>query len=390
MQGSVKYADCVNSDMTEAKYWIKLCPSSSNLKMTPAMIKNFNKSNMKKLTGKNVLYDLAGFSDSIESKSYGSYAYAYGICVRRSMLWSDTDSSEPLTAIYVGEPVVILEEKGAWYRVCCVYYEGWINSETIALCNRTEWTRSAGYRRIYDSCSSSLTCGSCNFIVVTGDYITLPHISELSGLRLDMGVVLELTSPNEYFGMYYNYIVKVPSRNPQGRLEYITTGIPISEDVSKGYLDYTGANVLIQAFKTLGNVYGWAGSLYSRDCSSLVMDVHRCFGIIMPRDVSGQMLISEVRSCDSEDILKKLQPGDILGFPGHTMIYAGCAYADCSENVCCCGSNRTDYTGCGQKHYVISATGGKYSSCILNTLCIKRKDGTTWMENVTYGKLPVC
>lgn len=382
MKKAVKFTDCVSPAMTEAEYWIRLCPSSNRLKMTQSQIKVFNKTNMNKLAGKNVLYDLAGFSDFIENKA-DSFPYVYGICVRRSMLWSDTGETEPLTAIYVGEPVVILEKKGTWYRICCVYYEGWINSETIALCTKKEWTQSAGYRRIYGGGNICSTCNNSDysdFIVVTGDYITLPHISELSGLRLDMGVVLELAAPGEYYGMYYNYMVKVPSRNSQGRLEYITTGIPISEDVTQGYIDYTGANVLRQAFKTLGNVYGWAGSLYSRDCSSLVMDVHRCFGIIMPRDVSGQMLISEVHSYDGRDILKKLQPGDILGFPGHTMIYTGCTCADFKGN----------HTDCEPIRYVISATGGKYNSCILSTLCIRRKDGTTWMENITYGKLPVC
>lgn len=383
MKDAVKLADCVSPAMTEAEYWIKRCPLSNNIRMTQSKIKTFNRNNINRLAGKNVLYDLAGFSEFTENKAL-SCVHAYGICVRRSMLWSDINGVEPLTAIYVGEPVIILEEEKEWYKVRCVYYEGWINSEAIALCDRKDWIQSAGYKRIYgcactDSTFSGYACSDnqntagnmCNrpdFVVITGDYITLPHISELSGLRLDMGVILQLAAPDEYCGMYYNYIVKVPSRNADGYLEYITTGIPISEDVNPGYLDYTGANVLRQAFKTLGNVYGWAGSMYSRDCSSLVMDVHRCFGIIMPRDVAGQMLISAVHSCNSEDILKVLRPGDILGFPGHTMIYAGYE----------------------KNHYVISATGGKYNSCILSTLCIRRENGMTWLEAVTYGKLPVC
>jgi len=106
MKNTVKLADCVNPAMTEAEYWIKKCPISSNIRMTQSKIKAFNKNNMNKLAGKNVLYDLAGFSDIIDDNSQ---RYAYGICVRRSMLWSAISSAEPLTAIYVGEPVIILE-----------------------------------------------------------------------------------------------------------------------------------------------------------------------------------------------------------------------------------------------------------------------------------------
>ena len=37
----------------------------------------------------------------------------------------------------------------------------------------------------------------------------------------------------------------------------------------------------------LGEVYGWGGSLDSRDCSMMVHDIFACFGICLPKDTTG-------------------------------------------------------------------------------------------------------
>lgn len=352
----------VSANMISADYWINRSETAGCARMTEARIHFFNEDNINRLAGNNVLYDLAGLSD----------VYAYGVCVRRGIIWKEPAAYEPLSAIYVNEPVVILKEYGDWYKIRCVYYEGWINKECAGICSRGEWEKGINFK---------------HFLVVTGDFIILPHISELSGLRLDMGVRLELVSHQKDSGLFYNYMVRVPCRAPNGRLKYVVTGIPVSEDVHVGYMEYTGANVLRLAFKTLGNVYGWGGSLYSRDCSALVMDVHRCFGLIMPRDVSGQMQMICCRTLNfSQDTdWFRLQAGDILGFPGHTMIYVG--FKD--------------------THYAISATGGFFQhakpddccvnggnlveiradSCIVSTFDVMRHNGRTWRESVSYAKL---
>ncbi|MBO5227774.1 MAG: C40 family peptidase [Lachnospiraceae bacterium] len=220
-----------------------------------------------------------------------------------------------------------------------------------------------------------------------------------------MGVKLELSDEECYEGMYYNYMVRIPVKNKCGELEYVVTGIPISMDVHVGYIPYNGANVLRQAFKTLGNVYGWGGTLNSRDCSALVMDIHRCFGLILPRDVSGQMQINSCRTIKFDDRacecnqtrgttgsreteqncrkyhkLCDLSAGDILGFPGHTMMYAGFDYNNCT-------------------HYVISEMGSFYTfsegdakkvtvnSCVLSDLSLMRENGLTWEQSLTYAKI---
>lgn len=350
----------IRCEMLSADYWIEKSSNAYELHMNCEQIHKFNIDNIRKPERNNTLYNLAGFSD----------IYKYGVCVRRSIIWQTSDFENPLTAIYVNEPVVVLEERKNSYKICCVYYEGWINKKSIAVCEEKEqWLK-----YIYPD----------KFITVLADYINLPYRvadceyeMEISGLRLDMGVKLAIAAANGIEGMYYNYIVNVPVRDTNGSLVYIKTGIPVSADVMYGYIPYTGANVLRQAFKTLGNTYGWGGTLYSRDCSALVMDIHRCFGIILPRDVSGQSkLCKDYVFCKS-----KLNIGDILGFPGHTMIYAG---YDCDSG----------------KHYVISEMGSFYTfdesggtkrnivdSCVLSDLSLKRKNGNTWEKSISYAGL---
>ena len=105
--------------------------------------------------------------------------------------------------------------------------------------------------------------------------------------------------------------------------------IPFSEDVSAGFTDYSVKNVLIQAFKFLGEPYGWGGMNNARDCSAFVADVYRSFGIIFPRNSDQQEKMKGYISFNGKSreerikILDSLKPGTPLYMPGHAMIYLG-------------------------------------------------------------------
>ncbi len=337
----------VKEGMLSPDYWLYRDETCHNLRMDAARIQKFNKDNMTKLASASYLYDLAGFSDALR----------YGVCVRRDIMWDSPQEGEPLTAIYVNEPVIMLDGSCNRIRIRCSYYEGWVDREAIA------WFRTC----------EEWQCLLCmkEYIVVTGDCWL---ISDREMLRLDMGVKLELETSLENVlskGGYYNYSVKVPYRDSEEGVRYKTVLMPVSSDVSVGYLPYTGANVVKLAYKTLGNVYGWGGSQCSRDCSSLVMDIHRCFGFIMPRDVSGQMRMRDCRTLRFEecDDWNYLRAGDIVGWKdedsAHTYIHLG-------------------FEG---EYYGISAVGGQYRSCIVNAMSLKRDNGVTWKDSVTYAKL---
>jgi hypothetical protein len=104
-----------------------------------------------------------------------------------------------------------------------------------------------------------------------------------------------------------------------------------------GYLPYNIANIIIQSFEFHGEIYGWGGMNNARDCSAMIMDIYRTFGIKLPRNSSQQgnnsygMFFSP----------KELAPGMPIYMPGHAMIYLG------------------EYQG---EHYVIHNFSGFYNT----------------------------
>ncbi len=368
-----KVAEGVSPKMLNMGYWLMRDETAEAVRMNSESIQKFNKSNMTKLTKDSYLYDLVGFSDAL----------AYGVCVCRSVMWATPEEKEALTAIYVNEPVVLLETYDEWVKIRCVYYEGWVKKNSVARFRSVDDWRACMNMR--------------NFVVVTGDYLEIVDVSRNILLRVDMGVRLELddifgdrslevSEKDEVIrGSYYNYAVKVPIRGNDGFVQYIMCMIPVSKDVHIGYLPYTGANVLRQAYKMLGNVYGWGGTLCSRDCSALIMDIHRCFGFVMPRDVSGQMSMTSCRTLRFEDVddWNCLRAGDIVG-------WKACGVKPISDEES--GDNNISshtmiYLGFDGEHYVLSAVGSVYGSCIINSVGQFRDNGLSWKESASYAKL---
>ncbi|WP_367363266.1 C40 family peptidase, partial [Mesotoga sp.] len=106
--------------------------------------------------------------------------------------------------------------------------------------------------------------------------------------------------------------------------------VRMSEDVRIGNLKLTGREILNQAFKMLGERYGWGGLYNRRDCSRFVQDIFASFGLVLPRDAWAQEMLGsknkilfEGNSEERKVQLRSLRPGNPLYMPGHTLIYLG-------------------------------------------------------------------
>jgi cell wall-associated NlpC family hydrolase len=232
------------------------------------------------------------------------------------------------TGVFPSEAVAILHGSadGKWLLVQNYNYLAWVSQEDIAIGNKQQVHTYLDHQ---------------DFLLITGAKVLtsyVPNEPEISQIQLDMGVKLPLLSSTEQHGELYgqstagSYEVKLPVRNLDGSLSIKTALIGRTQDVHQGYLEYTAQNVIAQAFKFLGERYGWGHDYNGRDCTGFVGEIYKTFGILMPRN-SGQQGKGEYgtnfrfdKNSDSASklaIIKNMQIGDLIYIPGHVMLYLG-------------------------------------------------------------------
>ena len=208
---------------------------------------------------------------------------------------------------------------------------------------------------------------------------------------LPMGTVLELVSEKDTLLMnrisWNNYVVKMPHRNEDGSFSQRKVLIPANRDVNVGYLKMTRAEIIRQAFKCLGNRYGWGGMLNSQDCSGYIRDVYRCFGLDIPRNTTWQAAmpvqvtnLGAMTDTEKKQELNRMEPGTILQFPGHEMLYLG--EVD--------GRYYTINDISSMVSPVEGETGDevlRIRSVIVNDLTTRRKNGKQWLQQLSNGIL---
>jgi len=230
--------------------------------------------------------------------------------------------------LFPGDALAVLHVSadGEWAFVQSYNYAAWVPSGSIAIGDRQIIK---DYKRRND------------FIVVTGDKVRTsfnPEVPALSELQLDMGVRIPLADPetlsNSLYGQnpYTSHTVLLPLRDHEGRLELKQALISRNRDVNRGFIPFTRENIIRQAFKFLGERYGWGHSYNARDCTGFVMEVYKTFGIAMPRNTGqqgsgdfGENTRFTAHSSKEEKLqaLKKLDIGDLIYVPGHVLMYIG-------------------------------------------------------------------
>jgi cell wall-associated NlpC family hydrolase len=265
----------------------------------------------------------------------------YGMIVRRAALRTyptdtrvftskdDTDIDRfQETAEFPGTPVLIAHTSrdGRWLFVVSPRYAAWTHRENVAEGSAVEVLA-------YDTRLPQR--------VVTGGTLRTvftPEQPAVSQLQLDMGVAVPLLSdhpadqPVNGQSPYASYVVDLPIRQADGKLAFSPALIQRIADTQDNYLPLTEANIIRQAFKFLGERYGWGHDYDGRDCSGFVSDVYRSMGVQMPRNTSKQAISpgfthQAFGDKDSHDARLKaamaLQVGDLVYIPGHVMMVIG-------------------------------------------------------------------
>ncbi len=237
-----------------------------------------------------------------------------------------------LTTLPANSPLAILHRSKdkQWVYVQSIIYQGWLKSENIA--------RVDDRKKIFDFLNTNIYLTVCASRVETEPN---PFCTQLASIKYQMGDRLPLASvveisnfiPTDNFQAQTAegcYVIKVPTRDEDGLLQFKYALLARSSDVNEGYLAYNRENIIRQAFKMLGERYGWGGLYDRRDCSRFVMDIYRSVGLIIPRDASlqekgtaGKYLEFTGSIREREMVLDLLEAGDPLYMKGHVMVYLG-------------------------------------------------------------------
>ena len=231
------------------------------------------------------------------------------------------------SAEFPGTPVVIAPRSrdGQWLFVASPRYAAWMPADAVAEGTREtvlDYGRATPYRVITDAKPRT---------VFTREQ---PRVSEL---QLDMGVRIPLDTPPEdgiVNGQhaYTGWVLRLPVRQEDGRLAFAQALLPKSAGSSADYLPLTRANLVRQAFKFLGERYGWGHSYNGRDCSGFVAEVYRSMGVMMPRNTGDQarspafdhtLFDAASTRQQREAAVAALQTGDLIYIPGHVMMMLG-------------------------------------------------------------------
>ncbi|WP_164075481.1 C40 family peptidase [Stenotrophomonas maltophilia] len=265
----------------------------------------------------------------------------YGLVVKRAALRTfptrqrvfsstgDTDIDRfQESALFPGDKVAVVHRSadGRWLFVHSERYSAWIEAESVATGDK----------------ASVLGYGAQGpYRIVTGAVAHTaftPEEPRVSRLQLDMGVRLPVladwpaATPVNGQQAHAAWVVQLPVREADGQLKLVPALLPRSQDTASEYLALTPRLLLQQAFKFLGERYGWGHDYDTRDCSGFVSEIYRSFGVLLPRNTSAQAVspaldrlpfTDKVGKAARDRAVTDLQVGDLVYIPGHVMMAIG-------------------------------------------------------------------
>ncbi|MGO4700981.1 C40 family peptidase [Dyella sp. 2RAB6] len=265
----------------------------------------------------------------------------YGLVVKRAALRSfptalrvfshrgDTDIDRfQETAEFPGMPVAIAHtsQDGRWLFVVSPRYAAWVERDAVAEGSREQVLAYA------DKTPYRVITGATEHTVHTREQ---PGVSQLQldmGTRVPLAQGLAADQPVNGQHPYSSYTLELPIRQADGALAFSPALLQKNTDSSADYLPLTRANLIRQAFKFLGERYGWGHAYDARDCSGFVSDVYRSLGVQMPRNTSAQavspglehtLFTDKDSRATREKAIDQLQIGDLIYIPGHVMMMLG-------------------------------------------------------------------
>ena len=232
------------------------------------------------------------------------------------------------SGVFPGTPVLLAHESrvGQWWFVVSPRYAAWIEKKYIAIGSAAQVF---GY---VDKTPVRIVTGATVRTVFTRE------APALSQLQLDMGVRVPVLAdwPADQLvngqHPYTAHVIELPLRRDDGSLAFAPALLQKNADTAADYLPLTQANIIRQAFKFLGERYGWGHAYDGRDCSGFVSEVYRSMGVLMPRNTSdqgvspafGKRVFAETdKHAARMTAALAVEVGDLAYIPGHVMMTIG-------------------------------------------------------------------
>lgn len=215
------------------------------------------------------------------------------------------------TVIDPSEPVAVLidSQDKNFVFIESRTYAGWVKPSALAFTDRTTWLKYADPK---------------NYLTVIASRKTIPSGKAFYQMG---GRVLLRAADLQKDG---SWAISVPTVDANGTIVEQGTNIANDHAVVKGALACSENNLIRQAFRFLGEGYGWGGLDKNVDGSAFVQDVYRSVGIELPRDTIRQekslarsISLKGMNRAQRLEILKKSKPGSLLFTTGHVMLYLG-------------------------------------------------------------------
>jgi cell wall-associated NlpC family hydrolase len=225
------------------------------------------------------------------------------------------------SAFFPGTPVAAVHATAddRWTFVVGTTYAAWIETSALAFTARDTALDFA--RR-------------CTLVVTAARATAVPLAAGAADVVLDMGTVLPAghAAAADHPAGSPDRSVELPVRSDAGMLALVAARVEPAGALSAGPLPASRGQLLRQAFRFLGEPYGWGHDHGARDCSGFVCEVYRSLGLLLPRNTRDQAVSPALdRTAIGVDwprsrrlaALSRLRPGDLVYVPRHVMMIVG-------------------------------------------------------------------
>ncbi len=219
------------------------------------------------------------------------------------------------SAFFPGTPTAAVHATadGRWTFVLGITYAAWIETAALAFAERDA---------VLDFARRS------SVVVVAARALAAPIETATEAIALDMGTVL----PEAGGSAASEPTVTVPVRSADGSLAVAPARIEPADAIRAAPLSASRRHVLEQAFRFLGEPYGWGHDHDARDCSGFVGEIYRSLGLLLPRNTRDQATSPALdRTAVAADWprdrrlaeIGRLRAGDLVYAPRHVMMIVG-------------------------------------------------------------------